>query len=435
MDLKNVKQIASREDAIAELMLVFCTGENAVLEDEDAINIAPKIVAKIPPSVRSEYSDDVVIAAAQFAETYLEIEEGANAVNAGNTLAVQNGGVSSNFDKNAMPKVSDQEQKIIDKIINDMDKDVRIRNTRNSKVTKYLYKNEPLATLLAKEADKDGYVMVHPELSAKTRTKIEDNLVETESNKKKWEEIKELCSQKDSLVPAKLNDRLGRPEGVKIKNEAAGEGKNASVEEIFNRERLISHLFFNTVLKIGSDSVSGLGVKISKVQKKEVKQTTQTVERASIGITFTGQKNIKPEYYEFINRPVKKPDGTYETKPRSLSTDLTVQIWVDKFNPETGVTERKESTQRIRGKYECPIFERVPEFAQEFGVPENKDFIDSQVSAEELKEAAEKTQFLLSLAATSKIGDVSKYGDKMASIVEELKAAEKNKIDTTDAGF
>lgn len=436
----NIKQIDTREDAIAELMMKFCDGERAILEDEDAINFAPEIVAKIPPSSRSEYSEDVVIAAAQFADTYIEIMNGSNGKGGnGTTLNPQNGGgVASTFDKNAMPKVSDAEQKVIDKIIGEMDKDARINNTRNSKVTKYLYKNQPLAELLKDKATEENgefFVMVHPELPAKTRTKIIENLVETEQNKKDWEDIQKLCAQPDSMVPAKLNRSLGRPEGVKIKNEAAGEGKNKGVEEIFNRERLISHLFFNTVLKIGSDSVSHLGVKVNKVEKKEVKKGNGKVEKASIGITFTGQKDIKPEYYEFINRPVKKADGTLETKPRSLSTELTVKIWVDRENKKTGVMEKKESTLRIRGKYECPIFERVEEFADEFGTPENKDFIDSEVTADDLKEAEEKTQFLLSLAATSKLGDADKFGSTMVSVVEQLKAAEGKKVDTADMGF
>lgn len=431
MDL-NVKHFNDEQDAIAELMMEFCDGENAILDDDDAMKFAPTIVEAIPPSMRSEYSDNLVIAAAQFAKSYKEIVNGKQEEpSMGAGLATQkNNEVAADFDKNAMPKVSDQTQKMINKIVSEMDKETRKRNTFNSKVTKYLYKNEPLASLLGKE-----YVEVHPEVSPQVLNKIENNLIETKENKAEWERIKTLLHDPTSKVKAKLNDKLGRPEGVIIKTEGTGEGNNKSQEKIYNRETLISFLFFNTVLKVGSDKESGLGVKISEVKQKLVKQKTGTTTKASISITYTGQKNISPKYYDFINRPVKDAKGNFETKERSITTELAVQIYVDRMDPKTGVVKKVPGTQRIRGKFAAPIFSRDDKYVEVFGAPENRDFIDSTVTEEDFAEAQERMQMLLSLAATSGIGDVTKYGDKLTKIVNKIKDAENSTVDTGDMGI
>lgn len=431
MDMK-IKQFKNEQEAIEEIMVKFCDGENPVLDDEDAKALAPKIVEKIPPAMRADYDENVVIAAAQYADTYREIMN-KNSNNGGTGIAVQSQGeVASNFDKHAMPKVSDSEQKVIQSIISQMDKDERRKNTMNTKLTKYLYKNQPLALLLGVDS-----VKVHPEINAKTLDKIEKNLVRDEANEAEWERIKALCADPASTVDAPLNSKLGRPEGVIIRTEGAGEGSNKSSEKILSREELISYLFLNTMLKIGSDAKTGLGAKIGKVEKKQVKSANGTAkEKASISVVFTGQRDIDPANYDFINEPVTKADGkTLETKSRAISTNLTVKVWVERQNNSTGVKEKVPGTQRIRGKYECPIFTRKAEYEATFGKTENKDFIDPNISEEDIRVAEEKTQFLLSLVATNQVGDVSKYGDAMKSIVEQLKEAQNQAVDTENIGF
>ena len=174
---------------------------------------------------------------------------------------------------------------------------------------------------------------------------------------------------------------------------------------------------------------------ISKVERKEVQQGTRKVQRAAINVTFSGQSDIKPEYVDFINVPAKKPDGTFETKARSLTTELVVEVWADKLNPTTGLKEKKRVKQRIRGKYEVPVFVRAKAYENEFGVQENKDVISREVTDEDFKNAEQKTQFFLSLIATSGVTDVSKYGSLMTEYAEKLKAAGNAQVDTEQAGF
>lgn len=426
-----IKQFANEEDAIAEIMVQFCEGANPIIDEDGAKAFAEEIVAKIPSAMRADYSDNIVIAAAQYAEMYkadLDKKEG------GNALTQQgSGSVDATFDKKAMPKVSEAEQKVIDDILAGMNKEEKIANTLNSKVTKYLYKNQPLATLLNAKV-----VKVHPTISAKTFSNIEKNLVPDAKNKEAWEKIKELLADETSLVEAPLNDKLGRPEGAIIKNEKKGEGSNKGQEKQFNRESLISHLFFNTMMKIGSDANTNLGVKISKVEKKKVKSKVGFVERASIGVTFTGQKDIKPENYDFINEPISKKDehgkDVYDTTDRTISTNLSVQIYVERENAE-GKMERKASTYRIRGKYPCPKFVRKEAYVAEFPAPENRDFVENTVTDKDIEDVQASTQFLLSLAATNKIGDVEKFGSSMTDIVKKLNDAKSQKVDTQSLGI
>lgn len=426
-----IKQFPNEEDAIAEIMLQFCEGANPIIDEDGAKAFAEEIVRSIPSSMRDEYSDNVVIAAAQYAEIYkasLEKKDSGNALQTQNT-----GSVDATFDKKAMPKVSEAEQKVIDDIVSGMNKESKIENTINSKVTKYLYKNQPLATLLGTKM-----VQVHPVISANTFSNIEKNLVPDAKNEEVWKKIKELLADENSLVDAPLNDKLGRPEGAVIKNEKKGEGSNKGAEEQFNRERLISHLFFNTMMKIGSAPETNLGVKISKVEKKKIKSKVGYVERASIGITFTGQKDIKAANYDFINEPVMKKDDkgkdTFDTTDRTISTNLSVQIYVERENAE-GKLEKKPSTYRIRGKYPCPKYVRKEAYAVEFPAPENRDFIENTVTAKDIEDVKASTQFLLSLAATNKIGDVEKFGSDMTEIVKKLNEAKSVKVNPESLGI
>lgn len=432
-----IQKFKNEDEAVESILIKCCDleGSVAIIDEDSAKAFAEEIVQAIPASVRAEYDDNVVIAAAQYVDIYLASLKSNNGAEASTGIQTQGtGAVADNFDKTSIPKVSKAEQAVIDEVLESLNEEERIKNTTQSKVEKYLYKNQPLADLLKQEK-----VMVHPVMTDTMRANIEKNLVPGKDNQEKWEEIKKLLDDPTSLVPATLNTKLGRPEGAVIKVEGKGEGTNAGVSTIFNREKLISFLFFNTMMKISSDESTGLGVKIANVVKKQVKTAVGATERASISVTFAGQKDIinKKGCYDFINEPVYKTvEGkqVLDTTVRKIATDLSIRVYTERVNDE-GKKEKKESTQRIRGEFDSPKFVRKAFYEKEFPAPENKDFISQEITDKDIEEMKTITQFMLSLAAQNKIGDVEKFGDNMTSIVAKMKKAKTEKVNTAEFGI
>lgn len=417
--MDNIKQFKNEAEAIEEYMVASLERETPCTSEDEAK--AELLAVQIPPSMKDQFSDNAIIAAAQ----YIDYINANNAVNetSNNPLEEQNGGaIDSTFDKNALPKVSTNEQEVINKAIAQVATKERQEASVNSKVKRLLYKNQPLAEVLGAKT-----VKVHPTISDKMFDNIENNLYTKDpENVKIWEDIKAMIKDDKSLVDAELSTSKGPIVGATVAvAEATGEGENSLETKDFNKDALTSFLMFKTVFKIGTDPETQLGVRIAKIEKKQVTTTKGKDVRPSIRLSFTGQKDIKDEYVDFINEPVKIA-GTdeFDTVSRQITTDMRVRIWVEKTNPTTGKKEKVLGWYKIRGTFKAPKFTRKSEYMAAFPAPVNTDFIPKEVTKEDIEASEKGLQMLLAMAANKKIKDVDKLGEDMVNIVNELSKAQ-----------